>query len=123
MAWIRNTSKSVEEVVSALEEAVPRHGFGILHTYCFQETLRSKGFDLAHPCRVLEICSPAQAAEVLRADMKVGLALPCRIAVFEDEGGTRVGMLEPTALLKLVSSDPAVAAAAEEVERRMTAIL
>ena len=33
----------------------------------FKQTLESKGFPLANECRVLEVCNPGQASEVLAA--------------------------------------------------------
>lgn len=123
MKYVRDTDKSVDEAVSDVEAAVQRHGFGVLHTYDFKATLRSKGFDLADECRVLEVCNPRQASEILRTDMSVNMALPCRISVYEDGGQTRIGMIRPTALLKLVSESAGLASSAEEVERTIVAII
>ncbi|MFQ5720137.1 MAG: DUF302 domain-containing protein [Acidobacteriota bacterium] len=123
MKYVRDTDKSVDEAVSDVEAAVQRHGFGVLHTYDFKATLRSKGFDLPDECRVLEVCNPRQASEILRTDMSVNMALPCRISVYEDGGQTRIGMIRPTALLKLVSESAGLASSAEEVERTIVAII
>jgi uncharacterized protein (DUF302 family) len=121
--YVRSTDKSVEEAASAVEASVQRHGFGVLHTYDFRATLRSKGFDLPNECRVLEVCNPKQAAEILRNDMRVNMALPCRISVYEDSGQTKIGMIRPTALLGLISQSGELGKAAEEVERTVAAII
>jgi len=42
-------------------------------------TLRSKGIDFEEECRVFEVCNPVQAAKVLASDMRLNMALPCRI--------------------------------------------
>lgn len=123
MLYVKESAKSVDEATRDLEEAVARHGFGILHTYDFQKTLRDKGFDLARPCRVLEVCNPKQASEVLKRDMSINLALPCRISVYEDGGRTRIGMLRPTALLGLLSQAEGLREVAEEVERATVAMI
>jgi len=121
--YVRSTDKSVEEAAADLEASVQRHGFGVLHTYDFKATLRSKGFDLPNECRILEVCNPKQASEILRNDMRVNMALPCRISVYEDDGQTKIGMIRPTALLGLVSESGELSKAAEEVERTVTAII
>ncbi len=123
MIYVRSTDKSVEEAASAVEASVQRHGFGVLHTYDFTATLRAKGFDLPNECRVLEVCNPKQAFEILRNDMRVNMALPCRISVYEDSGQTKIGMIRPTALLGLVSQSGELGKAAEEVERTVAAII
>lgn len=106
MKYVRATAKSVADAVSDVEASVKRHGFGVLHAYDFKETLRSKGFDLPNECHVLEVCNPKQANEILRTDMSINMALPCRISVHEDAGRTWIGMIRPTALLRLVSEGP-----------------
>jgi uncharacterized protein (DUF302 family) len=123
MTYVRDTSKSVEQAASDVEAAVKEHGFGVLHTYDFKATLHAKGFDLPNECRVLEVCNPKQASEILRSDMAMNMALPCRISVYEDGGQTKIGMIQPTTLLKLISEAPELTAAAEEVERAVAAII
>ena len=43
--------------------------------------------------------------KLLRRLALLAAALPCRIAVFEEDGGTRVSMIGPVELLGLVSDD------------------
>ena len=123
MIYTRQTNKTVADATRDVEAAVAAHGFGVLHSYDFQKTLGDKGFPLANACRVLEVCNPKQASEVLAADMALNMALPCRLSVYEDNGATIIGMIPPSDLLPLVSSDPAVARAAGEVEATMKAII
>ncbi len=121
--YVKHTSKPVEQAVQDLEAAVQRHGFGVLHTYDFRQTLATKGFPLAAECRVLEVCNPRQASEALGADMALNMALPCRVSVYQQGGQTCIGMIPPQDILALVSTDPAVAGMAGEVERAMHAII
>ena len=119
MLYRKETSKSVDQVFADIEKASKEHGFGVLHHYDFKKTLEGKGFALANECRVMEICNPGQASEVLSVDM----ALPCRISIYQDGGKTIVGMIPPTAVLKLVSDDPRIAPAARQVEEAMERII
>jgi uncharacterized protein (DUF302 family) len=64
---------------------------------------------------VFEVCSPAQAAKVLANDLRLNMALPCRISVYTEKGATRIGMIEPERMLGMLSGDPALAATAREV--------
>ncbi|MCX7041616.1 MAG: DUF302 domain-containing protein [Gammaproteobacteria bacterium] len=123
MLYRKETSKSVDQVFADIEAASKAHGFGVLHHYDFKQTLASKGFPLANECRVMEICNPAQASAVLSVDMALNMALPCRISIYEDGGKTIVGMIPPTAVLKLVSDDPRIEPAARQVEETMEKII
>jgi uncharacterized protein (DUF302 family) len=123
MLYRKSTTKSVDAVTQAIESAAKAQGFGLLHSYDFRQTLESKGFPIANECRVLEVCNPRQASEVLAMDMALNMALPCRISVYEDGGETVVGMIPPTAILGLVSDDPRIAPAARQVEDAMERII
>jgi len=117
MKYVVTSSKSVQQASADLETAVKQHGFGVLHTYDLKQTLASKGVELPHECRILEVCNPRQAARVLSADMSMNMALPCRISVYEEGGQTRIGMVRPTALLAGLSESPSLREVAEDVEQ------
>ena len=123
MIHLENTTKSVEAVVEDLTAAAQRHEFGVLHVHDLQATMKKKGVDFPHACQVLEVCNPRHAANILAEDMRVSLALPCRIAVYDENGQTRVGTLLPSELMGVFGDGPAMAAVAREVEDSMLAII
>ena len=116
MYYLVETPKSFEQASTDLEAAVKRNGFGVLHVHDLGATLRGKGIAFDNECKVMEVCNPVQAAKVLSADMRLNMALPCRISVFTQEGRTRIGLIRPVAMLSALSQDPALAQVAREVE-------
>ena len=116
MYYIAETKKSFEQASTDLEEAVKRHGFGVLHIHDIGNTLRSKGVPFEQQVRVFEVCNPMQAAKVLATDMRLNMALPCRISVYTEGGKTMIGMITPSAMLAQLSQDPALTQVADEVE-------
>ncbi|RMF95666.1 MAG: DUF302 domain-containing protein [Gammaproteobacteria bacterium] len=116
MKQLITTNKPVEQAAADLQAAVQRNGFGVLHVYDLKQTLQSKGYPVSAECRIFEVCNPAQAQRVLNEDMSLCMALPCRIAVFEQAGRTQIGTLSPRALLGLLSDRPELEAVAAEVE-------
>ncbi len=118
MYYIAQTGKSFEQASTDLEAAVIRNGFGVLHVHDLGSTLRGKGQAFDEQCKVFEVCNPAQAAKVMAADMRLNMALPCRISVFTDKGTTRIGMITPVKMLSALSDDPALLKVAQEVEAR-----
>jgi len=115
MYYIVDSSKLFEDACAALTESVPRHGFGILHVHDLGATLRAKGQPFTEQCRVFEVCNPAQAARVMERDMRLNMALPCRISVYTEAGQTKLGMVDPVTMLGALSDDASLAAIAQEV--------
>ncbi len=116
MYYTVDSDKTFEQASADLDAAVKRHGFGVLHVHDLGATLRSKGLVFANECRVFEVCNPAQAARVLSSDMRLNMALPCRISVYTEQGHTRIGLIRPVQMLAALSDDPALALVAREVE-------
>lgn len=119
MKYIVTTSKTVEQTVKDLHEAVHRNGFGVLHIHNLQETMKKKGVEFANDCQILEICNPHQAKKVLEDDMDLNMALPCRISVYSDGGATKIGTIRPRDLLAVLSPLPGLREVAAEVEEKI----
>lgn len=118
MYYLVETEKPFDQASADLEQAVKRLGFGVLHVHDLASTLRSKGISFDEQCKVFEVCNPQQAAKVLSTDMRLNMALPCRISVFTDKGKTKIGLIKPVQMLSALSQDPALVQVAEEVEEK-----
>ncbi|MGZ8227795.1 MAG: DUF302 domain-containing protein, partial [Methylococcaceae bacterium] len=113
------TNKSFIQASSDLELAVVKHGFGVLHVHDLGGTLRTKGIPFQEECKILEVCNPLQAANVLNIDMRLNMALPCRISVFTEKGKTKIGLIKPMQMLSALSQDAALVQIAQEVEEKV----
>lgn len=118
MYYIVVTEKSFDQASADLEQAVKRLGFGVLHVHDLATTLRSKGIAFEEQCKVFEVCNPQQAAKVLSTDMRLNMALPCRISVFTQNGQTKIGLIKPVQMLSALSNDAALMQVAKEVEEK-----
>ena len=118
MYYIVETEKSFDQASADLDAAVVKHGFGVLHVHDLGGTLRSKGIEFQEQCKVFEVCNPVQAAKVLSTDMRLNMALPCRISVFTDKGKTKIGLIKPVQMLSSLSDDAALVEVSEEVEAK-----
>ena len=98
MYYIVETAKTFDQAAADLEGAVKRLGFGVLHVHDLAATLRSKGIAFEEECKIFEVCNPQQAAKVLSTDMRLNMALPCRISVFTQNGKTKLGLIKPADL-------------------------
>ncbi len=118
MYYIVDSNKSFEHASSDLDAAVKRNGFGVLHVHDIGNTLRGKGVAFEPQCRVFEVCNPVQASKVMAEDMRLNMALPCRISVYTEGGKTRIGMIRPAAILASLSQLPGLEKIAQEVEQK-----
>ena len=118
MYFIAESDKTFDQAASDLDAAVKRNGFGVLHVHDLGATLRSKGVEFAEQCKVFEVCNPVQAAKVMAADMRLNMALPCRISVYTEKGKTRLGLITPMKMLTSLSQDPELVPVTRDVEEK-----
>ena len=116
MYYIIDTDKTFSQTVLDLETAILRNGFGVMHVHDLGTTLRSKGIAFDEGCKIFEVCNPVQAAKVLSTDMRLNMALPCRISVYTESGKTKIGLIKPVQMLTALSQDAALIQVAKEVE-------
>lgn len=122
MTYSKHSKHRIEELDTRLREAAQRHKFGVLHVHDLAATLKSKGIELGHECRVYDVCNPQAASEALRKDPKIAAVLPCRIAVTADPSGVTISTVKPTDLLRATGL-AGVEQIANEVEREIVAII
>lgn len=120
---IASSPQSFDAACHALEQAISSHGFGLLGSHDLGSTLRNKGEAFQEECRIYEVCHPGQAARVLASDLRLNMALPCRLSVYSEAGRTQIGMISPVALLAGLNTDPHLAEVAAEVETSLRAII
>ena len=123
MYYTVETDKSFEQASADLDTAVKHHAFGVLHVHNIGNTLRGKGVAFEEECNVFEVCNPGQAAKVLSSDMRLNMALPCRISVYTEKGKTRIGTISPVQMLTMLSGDAALSQVAKEVEEKVILML
>ncbi len=112
----------VEEVGKRLEEAVKAHKFGVIAVIDLKAKMADKGVAFGKACRIYEVCNPVQAKQVLEVDMSIATALPCRIAVYEEENRVKVATMLPTQMLALFSV-PDLAPVVGDVETQIKAMI
>ncbi|MBI2275292.1 MAG: DUF302 domain-containing protein [Bacteroidetes bacterium] len=83
-----SSTKPVNEVVARIGAACELHKFSVLHSYDFREILAGKGFPIERKVHVFEICRAPMAAKMLTANPSFAVFMPCRIAVYEENGKT-----------------------------------
>lgn len=76
-----------DETVSALEKSIVDNGWTHSGTRDLQKSLARQGVEFPHRVKVVELCKPEYAADVLGTDRYVATLMPCAIAVYENQAG------------------------------------
>ncbi len=121
MQYMEVSNKSVQEVIDCLKEVTAKYKYGIQHIHNVQETLNSKGIDLGNECQIVDICNPIVAEKFLTEDMSLSIIMPCKIAVYTQDGETMIAM---NSLVQLVDDiNPDLIELAQEVQEQLLEII
>jgi len=121
--YIVESDKSFYEACLDLEPVVQRLGFVVLHAHDLGALLRGAEAEPDDEGRIFEIGNYRHSEKMLALDMRLCLLLPWRIAVFTQEGVTRIGLLEPPAVVAGLSPEPGLARLAAEIGERLRQIV
>ncbi len=97
------TCKNIEDVITNLTKELKEINFGVLETLDFKKILTEKGLEFSEDYKLLEVCNPHLAKQVLEANPDLGLLLPCTIAVYQKDNENFISLAKPTSLLSMAS--------------------
>lgn len=112
------TNKNFEKAIEDLKSSLSNHNFGVLWELNFKDKLKEKGLEFDQNFKILEICNPKQAKEVLDKYIEAGYFLPCKMVVYEDNNSVFIGMIKPTELIGMMN-DAQLSNIAVEVEKEL----
>ena len=108
------------DAVARTAEALKAQGFGVLTTIDVQQTLKAKLDRDFRKYVILGACNPPLADRALRAELEVGLLLPCNVVVYETgPSSSVVAAMAPLAALGIVGDNTLLAEVAREADQRL----
>ncbi|WP_428325588.1 DUF302 domain-containing protein [Nitrosopumilus sp.] len=116
------TQKNIDDVINTLTEDLKEIGFGVLETLDFKKILSEKGLEFADNYRLMEVCNPNLAKQVLEANPDLGLLLPCTIAVYQKDKENYISLARPTSLLSMASENN-LKFSGEEIEDNLIKVI
>ncbi len=117
----RRTSLPYDEAVAKVRELLKEQGFGVLTEIDVRQTMRQKLDVDFRKYVILGACNPQLAHRTLQRETDLGLLLPCNVIVYEQDGGSTVGILDPDKLMSIAGEH--LQDVAEEARRRLSTVL
>jgi uncharacterized protein (DUF302 family) len=96
---------SYEEAIEKVTEELKKEGFGVLTTIDVRETLKKKLDVDFQKYIILGACNPPFAYEALKAEMQIGLLMPCNVIIYEKDGKTIVSAFNPATIAAVSNNE------------------
>lgn len=118
----KRTSKTFEQALESIKKELKERKFGVLWELNFKDKMAEHNIDFKNNFKILEVCNPQKANEVLSAHLEVGYFLPCKMVVYEKNGQVFIGTAKPEILLGIMGYDDLESVAREVQEILIEAI-
>lgn len=99
------SSHSIDKIVQQVPAACEKSKFAILQTFNYHEIVESKGFPIKRKVFIFEVCQAKVAAAMLTTNPEFSIFMPCKIAVYENEGQTIISTMNMEILLKSIQGN------------------
>ena len=116
LIYEKSTNKSFNHALESIIKELKEREFGVLWQLNFKDKMAEHDIDLPNNFMILEVCNPEKANTVLSKHIKMGYFLPCKVVVYEDDGGVKIGTAKPELLMGMMGLD-ALEDVASEVEK------
>ncbi|MCX6220989.1 MAG: DUF302 domain-containing protein [Bacteroidia bacterium] len=99
------SNQSIEQIAEKVPTACEQSKFALLHTYVYHEIVESKGFPIKRKVYIYEICQAKTAATMLTDFPHFAIFMPCKLAIYEENGSTVISTMNMEIMLKAVTSN------------------
>lgn len=123
MFYELTTKKSIDEVISNIQELAPAKGFSILHHYDFFTILEGKGFPIERNVWTFEICRASMASKMLTHFPIFSTMMPCRISVYEEAHKTHIATMDMMPMLELLKDNDGLFQEAKALYLQLTELM
>ena len=99
------SNQPIDKIPERISDACEKHKFSLLQTYVYHEILESKGFPIKRKVFVYEICQAKTASAMLTVFPHFSIFMPCKLAVYEDNGKTIISTMSMEIMLNAIGSN------------------
>ncbi len=99
------TDQSIEKIAAKVQQECDKNKFALLQTYNYHEIVEGKGFPIQRKVFIYEICQAKTASLMLSSHPYFSIFMPCKLAIYEDNGKTVISTMNMEMVLKSVQSN------------------
>lgn len=96
------SNQPIEQISEKVPVACEQNKFALLHTYVYHEIVESKGFPIKRKVFIYEICQAKTAATMLTDFPHFSIFMPCKLAIYEENGSTVISTMNMEIMLKAI---------------------
>ena len=114
------TALPFEAALERMRDLLKAEGFGVITSIDMKQTLKTKLDRDFRKYTILGACNPHLVDRALKAELEVGLLLPCNVVVYDSGAGeTVVSAMAPLAALGVVGDNPELHEVAKEADAKL----
>lgn len=99
------SNQSIEKIAQHVPAECEKNKFALLQTYIYHEIVESKGFPIKRKVFIYEICQAKLAAKMLTSNPEFSIFMPCKIAMYENEGQTIISTMNMEIMLNAIKEN------------------
>jgi uncharacterized protein (DUF302 family) len=100
------SNKPIGDISANVPSTCEQYKFALLQTYIYHDIVESKGFPIKRKVFIYEICQAKTAATMLTDFPHFSIFMPCKLAIYEENGKTIISTMNMEIMLKAVGSHP-----------------
>ncbi len=99
------SNQSIEHIAGKVLGGCEQFKFALLHTYIYHDIVESKGFPIDRKVFIYEICQAKTAADMLTDFPHFSIFMPCKLAIYENNGETVISTMNMEVMLEAIRSN------------------
>ena len=102
MVVTQQSKLDFDETVSALEQSIEDNGWVVSTVMDMNKSMAAHGVEFEFPVKIIKLCNPNYAKEVLQTDRYIASMMPCSFAVWKDDNNkTYISKMNTSLLAKM----------------------
>ena len=123
MFYELTSNRSIDDVISSLQEHAPASGFSILYHYDFFTILEGKGFPIKAKVWTFELCRASMASKMLKQFPIFSTMMPCRISIYEDSDTIHIATINMMPMLDAIKEQAELYTEAKDLYAQILALM
>jgi len=100
------STQSIGNISEKVPSVCEKYKFALLQTYNYHEIVESKGFPIKRKVFIYEVCQAKTAAAMLTDFSHFSIFMPCKLAIYENDGKTVIATMNMEIMLNAIKANP-----------------